>query len=129
MQLGWVIYYVRDVAATLAFYEAAFGLTRGMVSPGGEFGTLETGTTTLAFCAEDFLEAGDDFPFERMREGRPLPPFEIAFVTPDVAGAYAKALSNGAAPLVAPKEKPWGQVVSYVRDLNGFQVEICSPMG
>jgi hypothetical protein len=25
-------------------------------------------------------------------------------------------------------EKPWGQVVAYVRDLNGYLVEICTPM-
>jgi hypothetical protein len=27
-----------------------------------------------------------------------------------------------------PKQKPWGQTVGYVHDLNGFLVEICSPM-
>jgi hypothetical protein len=30
---------------------------------------------------------------------------------------------------VPPTVKPWGQTVSYVRDLDGFLVEICSPMG
>lgn len=128
MKLGWVIYYVADVSATLAFYESAFGCSRGMVSPGSEFGTLQTGETTLAFCAEAFLDA-DGFAFERMRKGKPLPAFEIAFVTEDVEGAYRKAVAAGAAPLVEPKAKPWGQVVAYVRDLNGFHVEICSPMG
>lgn len=128
MKLGYAIYYVPDVAATLAFYEAAFGLERGMLSEGGEFGTLCTGETLLSFCAESFLE-GDGFAFAPMRPEHALPAFEIAFVTPDVAGAYAKAVAAGAKPLLAPKEKPWGQIVAYVRDLNGFQVEICSPMG
>jgi hypothetical protein len=27
-----------------------------------------------------------------------------------------------------PKIKPWGQVVAYVRDLDGFLIEVCSPM-
>ncbi|MCA0401773.1 MAG: VOC family protein [Proteobacteria bacterium] len=127
MKLGWAIYYVPDVAATLAFYEAAFGCTRGMMTEGGEFGTLQTGETTLAFCAESFL-AADDFAFEPMRREKPLPAFEIAFVTDDVEGAYVRAVEAGAAPLIAPKAKPWGQIVSYVRDINGFQVEICSPV-
>jgi lactoylglutathione lyase len=25
-----------------------------------------------------------------------------------------------------PKKKPWGQTVAYVRDLDGFLVEICT---
>lgn len=129
MKLGWVIYYVEDVAATLAFYEKAFGFQRGMLSEGGEFGTLQTGGTELAFCAESFLEAEGDMVFELMRRDRPLLPFEIAFTTKDVEGAYLKAVAAGATPLIAPKAKPWGQVVSYVRDLNGFHIEICSPMG
>jgi len=49
-------------------------------------------------------------------------------VTEDVAGAYARAVAAGAMPLMPPKEKPWGQIVSYVRDCNGFLVEICSPV-
>lgn len=96
--------------------------------PGGEFGTLNTGETTLAFCAESFL-AEDDFTFERMRPGNALPAFEIAFVSEDVAASYEKAVKAGAVPLIPPKSKPWGQIVSYVRDINGFQIEICSPVG
>lgn len=127
MKLGWVIYYVPDVEATLAFYEAAFDCRRGMVTPGGEFGTLVTGETTLAFCAEHFL-ADDGFAFEKMRPARTPQAFEIAFMSEDVAAAYDRAVKAGAVPLVPPQAKPWGQIVSYVRDLNGFQVEICSPV-
>ena len=29
---------------------------------------------------------------------------------------------------VAPQEKPWGQVVAYVKDLNGIIVELCTSM-
>jgi lactoylglutathione lyase len=38
----------------------------------------------------------------------------------------ARAVAAGAAPVVEPAEKPWGQVVSYVRGLNGLRVELCS---
>lgn len=34
---------------------------------------------------------------------------------------YSKAFGK-------PTKKPWGQVVSYVRDCNGLLVEICSSM-
>lgn len=128
MKFGWTIYYVPDVAATLDFYERAFGCARGMMTEGAEFGTLQTGETTLAFCAENFLEA-DGFRFERMRPENKLPAFEIAFVTEDVETAYRKAIAAGAVPLLEPKAKPWGQIVAYIRDLNGFQIEICSPVG
>ena len=34
----------------------------------------------------------------------------------------------GGTVLEAPKSKPWGQVVAYVRDIDGFLVEVCTPM-
>jgi lactoylglutathione lyase len=39
---------------------------------------------------------------------------------------FARAPAAGAISYVGPTTKPWGQVVSYVRDLNGCLVEICS---
>ena len=56
------------------------------------------------------------------------PGFEIAMVTDDVASAHQTALKAGAKELQPPSKKPWGQVVSYVQDMNGFIVEICSLM-
>jgi hypothetical protein len=32
-------------------------------------------------------------------------------------------------PVVEPVSKPWGQTVAYVRDLDGFLVELCTAMG
>jgi len=49
-------------------------------------------------------------------------------VDDDVPAAHARALKAGARELAAPKQKPWGQTVSYVRDPNGVLVELCSPM-
>ena len=60
-------------------------------------------------------------------EGR-APAVEVALVTDDVQAAFATAVNLGAVPVAEPKKKPWGQTVGYVRDLNGFLVEICSPM-
>lgn len=42
--------------------------------------------------------------------------------------SYEHAIANGAVQVKEPKCKPWGQEVTYVRDLNGINVEICSPM-
>jgi len=54
---------------------------------------------------------------------------ELAFVTDDVAAAYAKAVAAGAIPIKPPIEKPWGQVVAYVRAKDGSLIELCSPIG
>lgn len=54
--------------------------------------------------------------------------FEIAFVAADPNVAYHVAVTAGASAVKSPAEKPWGQIVGYVRDLNGCLVEICSPM-
>ena len=49
--LGYVIFYVADVEASVAFYERAFGLTRRFVSPDNDYGELDTGATTLSFAS------------------------------------------------------------------------------
>ena len=43
MQLGYTILYVKDVKVTLAFYEAAFGLTTCFLHDGGDYGRLSVG--------------------------------------------------------------------------------------
>src|SRR5881628_1934259 len=53
VSLGYVILYVRDVSAALAFYEEAFGLSRRFFHDdnGKAYGELETGATRLAFAS------------------------------------------------------------------------------
>ena len=53
---------------------------------------------------------------------------ELAFVTDDVASAYARAIAAGAIPIKPPVEKPWGQLVAYVRAKEGSLIELCSPV-
>ena len=40
------------------------------------------------------------------------------------ATAYERATGHGAAPVLGPTAKPWGQTVSYVRDPDGFEIEL-----
>ena len=128
MKLGYVIHYVPDVAATVAFYEKAFGLAPRFVHDSGTYAEMDTGATALAFAAEEMV-ADQGATFRRLRPDETPPAIEIALVTEDVRAAYATAIAAGAVPLLPPKEKPWGQMVGYLRDLNGALVEICSPMG
>lgn len=62
------------------------------------------------------------------RKGGIASGFEIALVTDDPHTAYEKAVSAGANGVSPPAEKPWGQIVSYVRDIDGCLIEICSPV-
>lgn len=127
MKFGYCIVYVSDVAATVAFYQQAFGLETGFVHDSGQYAQLQTGDTALSFVQEDFIqESVSDF--HRNRSAKRPAGFEISLVTDDVEAAYQQAVSVGAFPLQAPAQKPWGQTVSYVRDNNGVLVELCSPV-
>jgi len=125
MKLGYVILYVPDVATTVAFYERAFGLVRRFIHESGQYAEMETGATALAFASEDMVST-TYHGFRRNRLEDPAAGAEVAMVTNDVPKSFLRAVEAGALPVVQPIEKPWGQVISYVRDSNGFLVEICS---
>lgn len=129
MKLGYTIAYVPEVAASLAFFETAFGLKRRFLHDSGTYGELETGETTLSFAAHELGES--NFPGGHVHASSSAQPlgFEIALVTDDVHSAHAKAIAAGAKEMAAPQTKPWGQVVSYVRCPDGILVELCTPIG
>ncbi len=128
MKLGYTILYVSNVADTLEFYRNAFGLEKKFLHESGDYGELNTGETALAFVSYDLAES-NKVGFLKNKAIRPCNEMEIGLVTSDVETAFKKAISTGAVEIMKPTIKPWGQVVSYVRDLNGFLVEICSPIG
>ena len=125
MKLRYTILYVADVATSLGFYERAFGLERGMLHEGGDYGELATGNTKLAFSSLDLMRQIGKAP-GRASEHPPV--FEIAFETETVDEAFEAALKAGAESVQPPEHMPWGQTVSYVRDPDGFLIEICSPV-
>ena len=127
MQLGYTLYYVPDVAATVAFYERAFSLACRFVHESGMYAEMETGATALAF-ADEKMAGLNGLTIQPQRQDAPPASVELCLVTHTPEAAYAHAVASGAQPLKAPEAKPWGQVVGYVRDLNGYLVEICSPV-
>jgi lactoylglutathione lyase len=128
MKLGYTIVYVPDVAASLAFFETAFGLTRRFLHDSGLYGELDTGQTTLAFAGHEMgqhnFEGGH---VHADQSAQPLG-FELGLVTDQLAAAHARALAAGAKEMAAPVDKPWGQTVSYVRCPDGILVELCTPI-
>ena len=127
MRLGYVILYVPDLEETVTFYERAFAVTRRFIHESG-YAEMETGATALAFATEK-LAASHGVVTRQNRPNADAAAAEIAFVTDDVPTAFANAVAAGALACKEPETKPWGQVVAYVRDNNGFLVELCSPVG
>lgn len=125
MHLGYVILYVTDVTETVRFYEKAFGLACRFIHESNAYAEMETGQTALAFASEAILSHS----FRKNRMNNEPAGFEVSLVTENVNQAYDHAIKAGAVEVMQPETKPWGQVVSYVRDNNGCLVEICSPMG
>lgn len=127
MKLGYTLLYVDDVVKAMDFYEQAFGLTKGFLHDSLAYGEMVTGETKLGFVHHD---TASDHGFKYQKANKANKPFgiEIGLVTTDVVAAFEKAVAAGALIACTPREMSWGQVISYVRDPNGFLVEICSPI-
>ena len=126
MKLGYTILYVEDVEKTIEFYENAFGLNKLFLHESGDYGELDTGETKLAFVSYELAEL-NDIGFSKPSDKK-TSTMEIALVTDNVEDAFSCAVRAGAQQVQEPKQKPWGQTVGYVRDINGFLVELCTPI-
>src|ERR1043166_9145725 len=114
VSLGYVILYVKDVPASLAFYEKAFGLSRRFFNDadGKAYGELESGAARLAFAS---LQLAHEHLKQEVVVSSPYRAplgFEVALVTTDVPGLYARAVKAGAVSVSEPATKPWGQTVA-----------------
>lgn len=123
MKFRWVIVYVPDLEATMSFYERAFGLERRFIAEDGGYGEMATGETRIGFAVQAMSEgaiAGGVVPLDPSSKPQAT---EFGFATDDVDAAFRRAVGAGATPVSEPEQKPWGQTVAYVRDLNGVLVE------
>ncbi|HZX73939.1 MAG TPA: VOC family protein [Cyclobacteriaceae bacterium] len=128
VKFAYTILYVQDVGKSLAFYETAFGFQRKFSTPDNSYGELTTGETTLSFAATVLAKSNlkDGF-IESNSSNKPFG-IEVGFTTEDVESTVKSAVDAGALLVENPKTKPWGQVVAYVRDPDGFLIEICTPV-
>ena len=118
--------YVENVEAAIVFYENAFGFSRKFITSEKDYGELSTGETTISFASKNLAAQNlkDGFITSSLEE-KPFA-IELGFITEDVAGTIQKAASFGAVVIKEPVQKPWGQIVAYVRDPEGFLIEICT---
>ncbi len=127
MKLGYTIIYVANVPDTVAFYERAFDLKRRFIHESNLYAEMETGNTALAFAGDETAEMSG-LAIRPNRAESLAAGWEICLVCDDVESAYSRAVDEGCTPISKPAQKPWGQAVSYVRDINGCLVEIASPV-
>jgi len=128
IQYAYTILYVNDVPSSMKFYQNTFSFNQKFLTPEKDYGEVNSGTTILAFANIELGNSNfkDGFKKSNLKEK----PFgiELAFTTKDVEKVMENAIKNGAELLVETVTKPWGQKVGYVRDINGFIVEICTPI-
>jgi lactoylglutathione lyase len=128
IKFAYTIFYVQDVTASVSFYEKAFGFKRKFISEKNEYGELLTGETTLSFASVELAKTNLSNGFLEAKAGDKPFAMEIGFTTPDVNNTVESAVSAGATLVEKPVVKPWGQTVAYVKDPDGFLIEICTAM-
>lgn len=120
-----VVVYVRDVAASLAFYEAVLGLERDHLDEDGSYGELKAG---VGFAADWHAERHLDIPFQRNDPSGNPAGFGLEFPIDDVDAAFERALEAGGRAVWQPQDKPWGRSAMF-RDPDGVLVQVLSALG
>ena len=128
IKYSYTILYVDNVEETIDFYIKAFGFTQKLITPEKDYAELETGGTTLAFADYSIAEY-NGIDISKSDKSTTPPAFETTFVTDDIDSTFKQAVEAGAIVVKEPTSKPWGQIVGYVRDINGFLVELCTRVG
>jgi len=128
VKLGYTILYVSDVTKTTEFYETAFGFQRKFITPENDYAELVTGETTISFVSLELANSNLKNGFVVSKQMDKPFGIELALVTDNVEEIIDKAVKLGAIVVEQPVQKPWGQTVAYIRDIDGFLLEICTPM-
>ncbi|MEM6766853.1 MAG: VOC family protein [Bacteroidota bacterium] len=128
VQYAYTILYVKDVPNTVEFYHKAFGFEKKFLTPEKDYGEIMSGATTIAFANLELGKANFRKGFtESTLENSPFG-IELAFTTSEVDQVMKNAIDHGAILFEEAVVKPWGQKVGYLRDINGFIIEICTPI-
>lgn len=128
VKFGYTILYVSDVSKSIEFYENSFGFNRKFITPENDYGELETGQTTISFVSLELANLNLKNGFLGSKQADKPFGIELALVTDNVQEIIDKALEHGAIVVEHPIQKPWGQTVGYITDIDGFLLEICTPI-
>ncbi len=128
IQYAYTILYVKDVPRTMEFYKKAFGFNQKFLTPENDYGEIISGTTTIAFANLELGKSNFKKGFSESKLNEKPFGIELAFTTSEVEKVMESAIESGAIRLEETVTKPWGQKVGYLRDINGFIIEICTPI-
>lgn len=128
IQYAYTILYVNNVPKTMEFYNKAFGFEQKFLTPENDYGEIISGTTTIAFASVVLGKSNFKKGFIESRLNEKPFGIELAFTTSEVEKVMKNAIESGAVLLEETITKPWGQKVGYLRDFNGFIIEICTPI-
>ena len=122
----YTILYVENVTKSIEFYEKSFGFSRKFITEENDYGEIITGETTISFASKNLANSNLKNGFiESDLKNKPFG-IELGFVTENVAETIESAKNNGGIIIEEAKQKPWGQLIAYIRDLDGFLIEICT---
>ncbi len=128
MKFAYTILYVLDVAKTITFYKDCFGFQEKFITPENDYAELLSGETTIAFANLELSQKNLKSKLQISNQKNAPFGIELAFTTDNIEDDFQKAIDAGAILEVPITTKPWGQKVGYVRDINGFLIEICTPI-
>ena len=125
-KFGYTVVYVRDVEATINWYQQVFGIGLKFINPEKTYAELLTGDTTLVFANDNFQR--QNYPgFTENKADKEPAGLNLSFITDNVGELFSKAITEGAIMIKNVETKPWGQIEGWLRDLNGILITIVSP--
>ena len=110
----------------LIFYERAFGFKAKFTTPKKNYGEIALGETTLAFASIELANYNIKRGFIESNISEKPFGVELMFSTENVEELMEKAKNAGAIEEEKLMIKPWKKKVGYLRDNNGFLIEISS---
>jgi len=128
IKFAYTILYVENVPKTMEFYKTVLGFEQKILTPENDYGELRSGATTIAFANHELGHSNFKEGFAESNIANKPFGIELAFTTDKVEETMERAIQNGAVLLADAVTKPWGQKVGYLKDLNGFILEICTPI-
>lgn len=125
-ELSLVIIAVDDQLAAATFWQHLSGWARSVDEPGiySEF-TTPAGMRLGIYSREHYV--GNLGVGRESLSGNGLQPAELYLSVTDVEYAVEQARALGGSILAEPTEKPWGDVVAYVRAPGDFVVALAAP--
>ena len=118
--IDYVILFVDDLMRSKRFYSQACGLE--VKYEAAHFVQFETGATRFGLYTREAMAE-----LLGTRVVAPQPGgdgFEIGFKVDDCDDAYSQMLAAGAAAAAEPVTRSWGQRTAYVRDPDGYLIEL-----